>query len=89
MMFGDIIKVTPSSKMVGDMALFMVQNDLTEEEHLRQRRFAQLPGFRCRILEGRLGVPYQGFPQKLQQIILKGRKPIERPPRRCTAPGRF
>ena len=37
-MFGDIVKVTPSSKVVGDMALFMVQNNLTEEEALIKRR---------------------------------------------------
>ena len=36
MMFGDIVKVTPSSKVVGDMALFMVQNNLDEENHLRE-----------------------------------------------------
>ena len=77
MMFGDIIKVTPSSKMVGDMALFMVQNDLTEEDIYAKGDSLSFPASVVEFFEGRLGVPYQGFPQKLQQIILKGRKPIE------------
>ena len=82
MMFGDIVKVTPSSKVVGDMTLFMVQNGLTEKGYLRKRRYPQLPQSVVEFFEGRLGIPYQGFPEKLQSIILKGRKPLtERPAR--------
>ena len=76
MMLGDIIKVTPSSKIVGDMTLFMVQNDLSEEEVYAKGDTLDFPTSVVEFFEGRLGEPYQGFPKKLQQIVLKGRKPI-------------
>lgn len=80
MMFGDLIKVTPSSKIVGDMALFMVQNDLTEEDVYAKGDVLDFPASVVEFFEGRIGVPYQGFPEKLQKIILKGRQQItERP----------
>ena len=80
MMFGDLIKVTPSSKIVGDMALFMVQNDLTEEDVYAKGDVLDFPASVVEFFEGRIGTPYQGFPEKLQQIVLKGRQPItERP----------
>lgn len=80
MMFGDLIKVTPSSKIVGDMALFMVQNDLTEEDVYAKGDILDFPASVVEFFEGRIGVPYQGFPEKLQKIVLKGRQPItERP----------
>lgn len=76
MMFGDLIKVTPSSKIVGDMALFMVQNDLTEEDVYAKGEVLDFPASVVEFFEGRIGMPYQGFPEKLQKIVLKGRKPI-------------
>lgn len=76
MMFGDLIKVTPSSKIVGDMALFMVQNQLTEEEVYAKGDVLDFPASVVEFFEGRIGTPYQGFPEKLQQIVLKGRQPI-------------
>lgn len=76
MMFGDLIKVTPSSKIVGDMALFMVQNDLTEESVYAQGDILDFPASVVEFFEGRIGTPYQGFPEKLQKIVLKGRQPI-------------
>ncbi len=76
MMFGDLIKVTPSSKVVGDMALFMVQNDLTEESIYAQGDLLDFPSSVVEFFEGRIGVPYQGFPEKLQQIILKGKQAL-------------
>lgn len=76
MMFGDLIKVTPSSKIVGDMALFMVQNDLTEEDVYAKGDVLDFPASVVEFFEGRIGVPYQGFPEKLQKIILKGRPTI-------------
>lgn len=80
MMFGDLIKVTPSSKIVGDMALFMVQNNLTEEDVYAKGDVLDFPASVVEFFEGRIGVPYQGFPEKLQQIVLKGRPAItERP----------
>lgn len=76
MMFGDLIKVTPSSKVVGDMALFMVQNDLTEETVYAKGEILDFPASVVEFFEGRIGTPYQGFPEKLQKLVLKGRKPV-------------
>lgn len=76
MMFGDLIKVTPSSKVVGDMTLFMVQNDLTEQDIYDKGATIDFPASVIEFFEGKIGVPYQGFPARLQKIILKGKKPI-------------
>jgi pyruvate carboxylase len=76
-MFGDIVKVTPSSKVVGDMALFMVQNDLTEEEVLVRGTTLDFPDSVVELFEGYLGQPHGGFPEELQKVILKGKKPLE------------
>lgn len=76
MMFGDIIKVTPSSKVVGDMALFMVQNDLNEEEVITKGHTIDFPDSVIELFSGHLGQPYGGFPKELQKVILKDKKPI-------------
>ncbi|GBG97274.1 pyruvate carboxylase [Lactococcus termiticola] len=73
MMFGDIIKVTPSSKVVGDMALFMVQNDLTEAGVYEKGESLNFPESVVNFFAGNLGQPVGGFPEKLQKIILKGK----------------
>lgn len=79
-MFGDLIKVTPSSKIVGDMALFMVQNNLTEEDIYTKGASLDFPNSVVEFFSGQIGQPYQGFPQELQRIILKGKTPLtERP----------
>ncbi|MRX71688.1 pyruvate carboxylase [Bacillus lacus] len=75
-MFGDVVKVTPSSKVVGDMALFMVQNNLTEEDVYSRGLTLDFPDSVVELFEGYLGQPHGGFPEKLQQIVLKGKKPI-------------
>lgn len=75
-MFGDIVKVTPSSKVVGDMALFMVQNDLNEETVLERGRSIDFPDSVVELFEGYLGQPHGGFPEELQRVILKNREPI-------------
>lgn len=75
-MFGDIVKVTPSSKVVGDMALYMVQNDLTEEDVLSKGNSLDFPNSVVELFEGYLGQPVGGFPEELQKVILKGREPI-------------
>jgi len=75
-MFGDIIKVTPSSKIVGDMALFMVQNDLTEEDVYERGHLIDFPESVVEFAAGYIGQPYQGFPEKLQKVILKDKEPI-------------
>lgn len=73
MMFGDIVKVTPSSKVVGDMALFMVQNNLTEEAIYERGESISFPESVVTFFQGELGQPVGGFPKKLQKIILKDR----------------
>ncbi|PTY77041.1 pyruvate carboxylase [Heyndrickxia sporothermodurans] len=75
-MFGDIVKVTPSSKVVGDMALFMVQNDLTEEDVYSRGMKIDFPDSVVELFQGYLGQPVGGFPKELQKVILKDREPI-------------
>jgi pyruvate carboxylase len=75
-MFGDIIKVTPTSKVVGDMALFMVSNNLTPDEVSQGDRELAFPESVVEFFEGRLGQPPGGFPPPLQQRVLRGRKPF-------------
>ncbi len=75
-MLGDIIKVTPSSKVVGDMAIFMVQNDLTDENILTKGKDMDYPDSVISYFEGMMGQPEGGFPKELQKIVLKDKKPI-------------
>ncbi|WP_085524109.1 pyruvate carboxylase [Tuberibacillus sp. Marseille-P3662] len=79
-LFGDIVKVTPSSKVVGDMALFMVQNDLTEDDLYERGDSIDFPDSVITFFQGYLGQPYQGFPKQLQNIVLKGREPLTKRP---------
>jgi pyruvate carboxylase len=76
MMFGDIVKVTPSSKVVGDMALFMVQNNLSEQDVYERDGSLDFPDSVVEFVQGHLGQPYQGFPERLSKAILKGRDAI-------------
>jgi pyruvate carboxylase len=88
-MFGDIIKVTPTSKVVGDMALFMVGNGLTPDDVLEGRRELSFPESVVELFEGRLGPPPGGFPPALQARVLRGRKPIEGRPGASLPPADF
>ena len=85
-MMGDIIKVTPSSKMVGDMAIFMVQNQLTPENILEKGDALTFPDSVVSYFKGMMGQPAGGFPQALQKLVLKGEEPITC--RRWTLPRR-
>ena len=79
-LFGDIVKVTPSSKVVGDMALYMVQNDLDESSVLSDGYKLDFPESVVSFFKGEIGQPVNGFNQKLQEVILKGQQPLtERP----------
>ena len=79
-MFGDIVKVTPSSKVVGDMALAMVAAGLTRADIENPKRDVAFPDSVVSFLRGELGQPPGGFPKALQAKVLKGEKPItERP----------
>ena len=77
LMIGDIIKVTPSSKMVGDLAIFMVQNDLTPENIVERGESLAFPDSVVSYFKGLMGQPPCGFPEDLQKVVLKGEKPLE------------
>jgi pyruvate carboxylase len=74
-MFGDIVKVTPSSKVVGDMALFMTSNNLSPEDIFTRGQTLSFPESVKSFFKGDLGQPHGGFPSVLQKIILKDEKP--------------
>jgi pyruvate carboxylase len=75
-MWGDIIKVTPSSKAVGDMAIFMVQNHLTAENLLEKGQGLAYPDSVVAYFKGMMGQPEGGFPKDIQAMVLKGDEPI-------------
>ncbi|MFT4740326.1 MAG: pyruvate carboxylase [Marivirga sp.] len=79
-MFGDLVKVTPSSKVVGDMALFMTSNNLTQEDIFERGKTLSFPESVVSLFKGELGQPEGGFPQELSKIILKGEKPFTNRP---------
>lgn len=79
-LFGDIVKVTPSSKVVGDMALYMVQNDLDEQSVIKESHKLDFPESVVSYFKGDIGQPVNGFNKELQDVILKGQQPLtERP----------
>lgn len=75
-MVGDIVKVTPSSKMVGDMAIFMVRNDLTPENIYEKAKNMAFPDSVVSYFQGMMGQPEWGFPPALQKLVLKDIEPI-------------
>ena len=79
-MFGDIVKVTPTSKVVGDMALLMVTSGLTREKVLDADTEIAFPESVVQLFHGDLGQPFGGFPEALQRKILKGTKPLTQRP---------
>ncbi len=85
-LFGDIIKVTPSSKVVGDMALFMVTSELSAEEVLNPEREIDFPASVVGLFRGDLGQAHGGFPKILQKKALKGEKPLSDRPGATMAP---
>ena len=87
-LFGDIVKVTPTSKVVGDMALFMVANNLTAEDVLDSKRELAFPESVV-DLRRQLGQPPAAFRPRSCSAVLRGQKPLNRPPRRESAAGRF
>src|ERR1700682_3281971 len=77
-LFGDIVKVTPSSKVVGDMTLFLMANELQPSDILKldEHHDLSLPNSVVEMFSGVLGVPPGGWPKKLQKIILRGQAPL-------------
>ena len=76
-LFGDIVKVTPTSKVVGDMALFMVANELTPQQVADPQRDISFPESVVSLFKGELGFPPEGFPEALQSKVLRGEAPIQ------------
>lgn len=75
-LFGDIVKVTPSSKVVGDMAQYMVANHITREDIFTRGEQISFPESVVSYFMGELGQPEGGFPAELQRIVLKDRIPL-------------
>ncbi|WP_242342579.1 pyruvate carboxylase [Anaeromyxobacter terrae] len=81
LLFGDIIKVTPSSKVVGDMAMFLVKSGLEPEDLFTEKgKDLAFPESVVGLAKGMLGQPHGGFPEELRRVILKGQEPITRRP---------
>jgi pyruvate carboxylase len=78
MAFGDIVKVTPSSKVVGDMALSLVSSDMSIDEftNLPADHDFPIPHSVIDMFEGSLGQPEGGWPQQISKVILKGKEPV-------------
>ncbi|MFV2070832.1 MAG: biotin/lipoyl-containing protein, partial [Pirellulales bacterium] len=76
LLLGDIVKVTPTSKAVGDLALFMVANELSSEDLLDGRHELAFPQSVIDLVSGKMGQTPGGFPKKIRQRILRGAKPL-------------
>ncbi|MDP5305809.1 pyruvate carboxylase [Paracoccus spongiarum] len=85
-MFGDIVKVTPSSKVVGDMALMMVSQNLTPEDVMNPDKEMSFPESVVDMMHGNLGQPPGGWPEAIQKKVLKGETPITDRPGAHLAP---
>jgi pyruvate carboxylase len=79
-MFGDIVKVTPSSKVVGDMAMFMTANGLDEKDVMAHGDTLAFPDSVVDLFSGKLGQMEGGFPAELSALVLKGGKAMTGPP---------
>jgi pyruvate carboxylase len=90
-LFGDIVKVTPSSKVVGDMALFLLANEMKPADllSLPENHDVSLPNSVVEMFSGALGFPPGGWPKKLQKIILRGQAPLKGRPSASLAPADF
>ena len=88
-MLGDIVKVTPSSKVVGDMALFMTANGLAEEDVMTQGAALAFPESVIDLFSGKLGQTAGGFPPELSVLVLKGKQPLTGPPGASLPPVEF
>ena len=88
-LFGGIIKVTPSSKVVGDMAMFMTANNLTKADILERGDKLDFPDSVKNLMRGNLGQIKGGFPEKIQKLVLKGEKPFTDKPNAHLKPIKF
>jgi len=89
-LLGDLVKVTPTSKVVGDLAQFMVSNKLTPEQVVEKADTLDFPGSVLDFLEGLMGQPYGGFPEPLRSKALRDlRKPLSERPGKSLPPVDF
>jgi pyruvate carboxylase len=88
-LFGDIVKVTPSSKVVGDLAMFMVNSNLTKKDVLENGKTLSFPDSVKGMLKGELGQPEGGWPVDFQTMALKGEKPFVDLPNKHLKPVNF
>jgi len=90
-LFGDIVKVTPSSKVVGDMTLFLMAKEMQPADVLAldEHHDVSFPNSVVELLSGVLGVPPGGWPKKLQKIILRGEAPLRGRPSANLEPANF
>jgi len=79
-LLGDIVKVTPTSKVVGDLAQFMVSNKLDYDDVQKRAGELDFPGSVLEFLEGLMGQPYGGFPEPLRTNALRGRRKLDKRP---------
>ncbi|KAI4148561.1 MAG: hypothetical protein L6R39_002749 [Caloplaca ligustica] len=79
-LLGDIVKVTPTSKVVGDLAQFMVSNKLSYDDVLSKAKQLDFPGSVLEFFEGLMGQPYGGFPEPLRSDALRGRRKLDKRP---------
>lgn len=86
LLLGDIIKVTPSSKVVGDLAQFMVQNHLTAEQVKERAEELSFPKSVVEFLQGAIGIPHGGFPEPFRSHVLKDMVRVEGRPGESLAP---
>src|SRR5260370_8771336 len=90
-LFGDIVKVTPSSKVVGDMTLFLMAKEMQPADVLKfdENHDVSFPNSVVQMFSGVLGVPPGGWPNKLQKIILRGHAPLRGRPSANLEPVKF
>ncbi|MFN4082958.1 MAG: pyruvate carboxylase [Bacteroidia bacterium] len=86
LLFGDIVKVTPSSKVVGDMALFMTSNGYTINDIVENGESISFPDSVIELFRGDLGQNPGGFPEKISRLVLKNIKPYTDAPKKHLAP---
>ncbi|KAI0176158.1 pyruvate carboxylase [Hypoxylon sp. FL1284] len=79
-LLGDIVKVTPTSKVVGDLAQFMVSNKLSSQDVVDRAGELDFPGSVLEFLEGMMGQPYGGFPEPLRSKALRNRRKFDKRP---------
>lgn len=88
-LLGNIVKVTPTSKAVGDLAIFMFKNGLTKENILTAGAGLSYPDSVVSYFQGMMGQPYVGFPKELQKIVLKDIEPLTDRPGKSLPPVDF